>query len=37
MKKLNFNGSLVIENEMSSNTRDYLVRTKKYLEGLINS
>ena len=35
MKNLNFKGSLVIENEMSSNTRDYLIKTKKYLEGLI--
>ena len=37
MKNLNFEGSLVIENEMSSNTRDYLIKTKKYLEGLIGS
>ena len=37
MKKLNFTGSLVIENEMNSNTRDYLVNTKKYFESLITS
>lgn len=37
LKKNNFSGSLVIENEMSSNTRDYLAKTKKYLERLINS
>ena len=35
LKKNNFQGYLVIENEMSSNTRDYLVKTKKYLEDLI--
>ncbi len=33
--KNNFTGHLVIENEMSSNTRDYLVKTKKYLVDLI--
>lgn len=37
LRNNNFNGSLVIENEMSSNTRDYLVKTKKYLEDLIES
>ena len=37
LKKNNFSGSLVIENEMSSNTREYLAKTKKYLEQLINS
>jgi L-ribulose-5-phosphate 3-epimerase len=37
LKKNNFKGCLVIENELSTNSREYMERTKKYLENLINN
>jgi L-ribulose-5-phosphate 3-epimerase len=37
LKKNDFQGSLIIENEMSSNTREYLVKTRNYLQGLIEN
>jgi sugar phosphate isomerase/epimerase len=35
LKKNNFNGCIVIENELSSNSKAYLQKTKIYLENLI--
>jgi L-ribulose-5-phosphate 3-epimerase len=35
LKKNDFKGCIVIENELSSNSKEYLARTKKYLEDLI--
>lgn len=35
LKKSDFAGCIVIENELSTNSREYLSRTKKYLENLI--
>jgi|WetSurMetagenome_2_1015567.scaffolds.fasta_scaffold140076_2 L-ribulose-5-phosphate 3-epimerase len=37
LKKIGFKGCIVIENELSSNSKEYLARTKKYLEGLIET
>lgn len=36
LKRNNFKGCLVIENELSSNSKEYLQKTQKYLEGLID-
>ena len=35
LKKQNFNGALIIEREFGDNQREYVIRTKKYLEELI--
>lgn len=35
LKKLDFKGCLVIENELTYNSKEYLKKTKKYLENLI--
>jgi L-ribulose-5-phosphate 3-epimerase len=35
LKANDFKGCIVIENELSANSKDYLQKTKKYLEGLI--
>ena len=37
LKKLNFGGSIIIEYELADSTSDYLLKTKAYLEKLINS
>jgi L-ribulose-5-phosphate 3-epimerase len=37
LKKLNFGGSIIIEYELANSTSDYLLKTKAYLEKLINS
>lgn len=37
LKKNNFKGCIVIENELSANSKEYLQKTKKYLEALINN
>jgi L-ribulose-5-phosphate 3-epimerase len=37
LKKLNFGGSIIIEYELANSTSEYLVKTKSYLENLINS
>jgi L-ribulose-5-phosphate 3-epimerase len=37
LKEIQFNGCLVIENELSTNSKEYLQRTKKYLENLIET
>jgi sugar phosphate isomerase/epimerase len=37
LKKLNFAGSIIIEYELANSTSDYLLKTKAYLEKLINS
>jgi sugar phosphate isomerase/epimerase len=37
LKKIDFKGCIVIENELSTNSKEYLVRTKKYLEDLIET
>jgi L-ribulose-5-phosphate 3-epimerase len=37
LKKIDFKGCLVIENELSSNNKEYLAKTKKYLENLISN
>jgi L-ribulose-5-phosphate 3-epimerase len=37
LKKLNFGGSITIEYEIAKSTSDYLLKTKAYLEKLINS
>ena len=36
LKKSNFKGCIVIENELSANSKEYLQKTKKHLEALIN-
>jgi len=35
LKENDFNGCIVIENELSTNSKAYLQKTKKYLEGLV--
>lgn len=35
LKKQNFNGAIIIEREFGDQQREYLIRTKKYLEDLI--
>jgi len=35
LKKQNFKGAIIIEREFGTNQRDYVIRTKKYLEELI--
>jgi len=35
LKKISFTGCIVIENELSTNSKEYLQKTKKYLENLI--
>jgi len=35
LKKLNFSGAIIIEREFGDHQREYLIRTKKYLENLI--
>lgn len=37
LKKLNFSGSIIIEYELANSTSEYLLKTKAYLEKLINS
>lgn len=37
LKKLNYKGPVIIEYELADNTSDYLLKTKAYLEKLINS
>ena len=37
LKKLNFEGSIIIEYELANSTSEYLLKTKAYLEKLINS
>ncbi len=36
LKKLSFNGSIIIEYELAGSTKDYLLKTRAYLEKLIN-
>jgi len=36
LKKQNFKGAMIIEHEFGDNQLDYFIRTKKYLEDLIN-
>ena len=36
LKKQNFKGAMIIEHEFGDNQREYFIRTKKYLEDLIN-
>jgi len=35
LKKQNFKGAIIIEREFGDKQREYLIRTKKYLEDLI--
>lgn len=35
LKKNNFNGAIIIEREFGDHQREYVIQTKKYLEGLI--
>ncbi len=35
LKKQNFNGAMIIEREFGTNQREYVIRTKKFLENLI--
>lgn len=37
LKKIGFKGNIIIEYELANSTSEYLLKTKKYLEGLINS
>ena len=37
LKQIGFTGCIVIENELSTNSKDYLQRTRKYLGNLIES
>lgn len=37
LKKLNFNGGIIIEYELAESTSEYLLKTKEYLEKLIAS
>jgi sugar phosphate isomerase/epimerase len=37
LKKLNFQGSIIIEYELAENTSEYLLKTKEYLEKLITA
>lgn len=37
LKDTNFEGTLIIENELSEKNHDYLLKTKVYLENLINN
>lgn len=37
LKKMNFKGSIIIECELSGHTKEYILKTKKYLENLILS
>jgi sugar phosphate isomerase/epimerase len=37
LKEIDFKGCIVIENELSTNSREYLQRTKKYLGNLIEN
>jgi L-ribulose-5-phosphate 3-epimerase len=37
LKKLNFTGNIIIEYELANSSSDYLLKTKAYLEKLINS
>ena len=37
LKKIGFKGALTIEFELSGASKDYLLKTKKYLEDLIVS
>lgn len=36
LKKLNFQGSLTIERELGGNQRDYIINTRRYLQGLLD-
>jgi L-ribulose-5-phosphate 3-epimerase len=37
LKNMDFKGAIVIENELSTNNKEYLVKTKKYFEHLIGN
>jgi L-ribulose-5-phosphate 3-epimerase len=37
LKRNNFKGCIVIENELSTNSKEYLTKTRKYLENLIQN
>lgn len=37
LKKLNFQGSVTIERELGGNQRDYIIKTRKYLQSLLDN